>query len=173
MSTVAKLAATITFILALCASYWYVYGRGIRNGTNAERVVWQDKETKRADAEKVAILDNQKTNAAKAKADDEKNLRGQQDHEAAIAKVNVELRTIRADVQRNGGMRVPASICRGNGVSAPPSSNGGPVDPLAGTVELPQQYQDAIWAEAERAEKLNSFAHACQARVKEELQESQ
>lgn len=167
MTIVHKLiAAAVGLAMLVLGVMWgihAIHADGEEAGKLTERAVWQAKERK-------LLLDQ-----AKLRADHTAEMRRiagihQQVNEKVSTDHDQEIADLRAgrdaDVraaERRGGLRIPASVCRGEtGTGTEAARDGGRDEAGAGTVRLPQQVETDLWALAGDADEVSAQLRACQ-----------
>jgi hypothetical protein len=161
---IAAVLLAVVGALGYFALHWYdgQLAASYKAGQDAERAVWQQKETARAAAETKATLDRAAEQSRKQADIDAKNLQVEQDHEKAVSALKQRIAALNATAREYGGLRVSKAVCAGDtsagsgGLSAgTETASAGRFDAwIAATVALPLDTQRHLRASAREADQI-------------------
>ena len=154
------LLARILFYMALVAG---VFGYGHHLGEKSVQADWDIVKAKELQQANEILIANE-ARITKLQQDQQSvNLKVSTDHANQLSQIAAERDAAIAYSKSHGGLRIPSSVCSGQATTRPETaSNGGHDGETAGTVELPQAYQDALWAESARADAVVEQARTLQ-----------
>jgi hypothetical protein len=158
-----KLAGLLLAVVALAGAF--ILGMGV--GRGYERASWQEKEISRQKAEAEAIAARIAENERTRLEQEATTRRIADEYERQISELSRQYAADRAAVAAAGGLRIPRTVCNPAAGPAETAGAGQRDEALAGTVRLPLEVENDLWAFAEDADQVTTQARACQAWIEE------
>lgn len=138
-------------------------------GRTLERAEWLEKEGKRDLADAALIRKHEAEMSALEQTHRLIERKTTHDHQTELATLRSDRAADRAAADRAGGLRIPAPTCPAGSTVAgteAPGAGGRDDAPGAGTVRLPHEVENDLWAIADDADEVSAQLRACQSWVR-------
>lgn len=142
----------------------YAHQAGAESGRDAERGLWLNKEGARKDAEVTAVVKDSTARVQLQEKFNNTNVKVSTAHENENTARRRAAADDRAAADARGGLRIPApATVRDCPAAATEAADaGGPDEEAAGTIRLPREIENDLWAAAEEADALSAQIRAMQ-----------
>lgn len=156
------------FMLVLMGAAWALYSNGFEAGAAHVQADWNREQLVRSRAESTLLRKHAEDIGKQAKLYRDINLKVSQDHENELQTLRLARDLDRAAIDRAGGLRIPAPACP-DPAAAPAKTNGasGRDEVGTGTVRLPREVENRLWALADDADEVSAQLRSCQAWIRD------
>lgn len=152
------------FVLACIGFEWGAHHYEAR-GRTLERAEWLKKQVDWDKATAKLVADNEQHNRAVAADNQAKERKTSEIHEQELAKLASVAAAARRRADAAGGLRISANVCPATSSPAGGTEAAGASgrdEAGAGTVALPADLQDSLWALVNEADQTSAQLRACQ-----------
>lgn len=161
----------LLLVLAIIGALCFTYGAGHDAGAAAVQKKWDTAELGHTLAGETARRVYNERLEAQRLANIATNLKVSEEHEKELVQLRLERDLDRLRIDRAGGLRIPAPACPsgrpvGGTAGAEAPGAGGRDEAGAGTVRLPLETENSLWALVDDADEVSAQLRSCQQWIK-------
>lgn len=161
------LVGVLVAFVALFGCFLFGKGEGRAEGKATIQALWDKDRADMVSANEVLVKQHSADILKVVSKHNETNRKNSDEHDVAIKEVRTKLAAAVAESKRLGGLRIPASACKGSGLvqgSADAQATGTSQrdEEATSTIALPEAIEHGLWSIVGQADEVTEQLRSCQ-----------